>query len=116
MIANRRATTDDLDSMLQALAQEEGYTPSASGDPLPGAERAKIAAFLTREDRAAWIAVDDDARQFGLVMCRFRDLSVPGTETTNAHVLELNRKMGYREIRRGPIWDEIERVSLVKDL
>ena len=25
-------------------------------------------------------------------------------------------KLGYREIRRGPIGDEIERVSLTKDL
>ena len=32
------------------------------------------------------------------------------TETTNAHVVELNLKMGYHVIRRGPIWDEVERV------
>ena len=32
------------------------------------------------------------------------------------HVIELNHKLGYREIRRGPIWDEIVRVSLVKYL
>ena len=38
------------------------------------------------------------------------------TEQTNAHVLELNRKMGYVEVRRGPIWDEVSRVSLVKRL
>ena len=38
------------------------------------------------------------------------------TETTNGHVIDLNLKMGYREVRRGPIWDEVERVSLVKDL
>ena len=38
------------------------------------------------------------------------------TEEENSHVLELNRKLGYREIRRGPIWDEVIRVSLVKDL
>ncbi len=35
---------------------------------------------------------------------------------SNQHVIELNHKLGYREIRRGPIWDEIVRVSLVKDL
>ncbi len=38
------------------------------------------------------------------------------TEEQNTHVLELNRKIGYREIRRGPIWDEIIRVSLIKTL
>lgn len=38
------------------------------------------------------------------------------TEQTNAHVLELNRRMGYAEVRRGPIWDEVPRVSLVKRL
>ena len=38
------------------------------------------------------------------------------TEVSNHHVIELNRKLGYREIRRGPIWDEVVRVSLVKDL
>ena len=38
------------------------------------------------------------------------------TELSNPHVIELKRRLGYREIRRGPIWDEIVRVSLVKDL
>lgn len=38
------------------------------------------------------------------------------TEETNAHVVELNRKLGYVEARRGPIWDDIVRVSLVKQL
>ena len=38
------------------------------------------------------------------------------TEETNPHVLALNEKMGYREIRRGPIWDEVVRVSLVKEI
>jgi hypothetical protein len=32
------------------------------------------------------------------------------------NVLALNRKMGYREVRRGPIWDEVVRVSLVKQV
>ena len=49
---------------------------------------------------------------------RMRDMSMlyTHTELTNTHVIELNRKLGYREIRRGPIWNEIVRVSLVKDL
>jgi hypothetical protein len=38
------------------------------------------------------------------------------TEETNPHVLELNKKLGYVEVRRGPIWDEVVRVSLVKTL
>lgn len=38
------------------------------------------------------------------------------TEETNPHVVELNHKLGYREVRRGPIWDDIVRVSLIKQL
>jgi len=36
------------------------------------------------------------------------------TEECNAHVIEMNLKLGYHEVRRGPIWDETVRVSLVK--
>jgi ribosomal protein S18 acetylase RimI-like enzyme len=38
------------------------------------------------------------------------------TEERNTHVIEMNLKLGYREVRRGPIWDEIVRVSLIKRL
>jgi ribosomal protein S18 acetylase RimI-like enzyme len=38
------------------------------------------------------------------------------TEERNDHVLAFNLKLGYREVRRGPIWDELVRVSLVKDI
>jgi hypothetical protein len=38
------------------------------------------------------------------------------TEERNEHVIALNKKLGYHEIRRGPIWDEIVRVSLIKSL
>ena len=38
------------------------------------------------------------------------------TEETNNHVIELNEKIGYQEVRRGPIWDEVIRVSLIKQL
>ena len=34
----------------------------------------------------------------------------------NQHVIRLNLKLGYQEVRRGPIWDDRERVSLVKYL
>ncbi len=36
------------------------------------------------------------------------------TEETNYHVIELNHKLGYQEVRRGPIWDDVIRVSLIK--
>ena len=38
------------------------------------------------------------------------------TEEENAHVIALNLKLGYFEVRRGPIWDEIPRVSMIKHL
>lgn len=38
------------------------------------------------------------------------------TEERNGHVIELNHKLGYREVRRGLIWDEAVRVSLIKRL
>ncbi|MFK7691213.1 hypothetical protein [Paenibacillus sp. HJGM_3] len=38
------------------------------------------------------------------------------TEETNPHVIELNEKLGYRTVRRGPIWDDVIRVSLIKPL
>jgi ribosomal protein S18 acetylase RimI-like enzyme len=44
------------------------------------------------------------------------DLIYTHTEETNTHVIELNKKIGYQEVRRGPIWDEIIRVSLIKKL
>lgn len=33
-----------------------------------------------------------------------------------SHVIALNRQLGYCEVRRGQLWDEAERVSLVKRL
>ena len=38
------------------------------------------------------------------------------TEIQNQHVIELNQKLEYDVVRIGPIWDEILRISLVKDL
>jgi ribosomal protein S18 acetylase RimI-like enzyme len=38
------------------------------------------------------------------------------TEETNSHVIVLNQKLGYKEVRRGPIWDNIVRISLIKHL
>lgn len=36
------------------------------------------------------------------------------TEEQNNHVIELNKKLGYKEVWRGPIWDHIVRISLIK--
>ena len=38
------------------------------------------------------------------------------TEKSNSHVVRMNLNLGYRIVREGTMWDEIERVSLVKDL
>jgi len=36
------------------------------------------------------------------------------TEEKNQHVIELNKKLGYEVVRKGPIWVEVVRVSLIK--
>jgi ribosomal protein S18 acetylase RimI-like enzyme len=54
------------------------------------------------------LTIENEARRRGMSMVYTH------TETTNAHVIELNRKLGYQIVRVGPIWDEIERTSLVK--
>jgi ribosomal protein S18 acetylase RimI-like enzyme len=38
------------------------------------------------------------------------------TEAVNHHVVELNEKLGYTQIRTGPLWDEVTRTSLIKNL
>jgi GNAT superfamily N-acetyltransferase len=54
--------------------------------------------------------VEDEAlrRQVGAIYTH--------TEAVNEHVITLNKKLGYTEIYRGPMWDEIERVALLKHL
>lgn len=44
------------------------------------------------------------------------DLIYTHTEEKNDHVIELNEKIGYQVVRRGPIWDDVIRVSLIKKL
>lgn len=66
MLVLRRADAADLDFLVHADLQEEGYTRS-----------------------------EDEERE---------------------SAAEHREKMGYREIRRGPIWDEVVRVSLVKEV
>ena len=178
MIVIQRAEACDVPFLVWVFQLGEGYSDT---EPAPADARLeqRMAEFTTSPDKAAWVAIGDGEPRVGLVMCRFRDLSVEGletpgipffldlpdpfftpdarfcevfelwvapevrrrgigtrlkgelegesrrrgirliythTETTNPHVIDLNFKMGYREIRRGPIWDEVERVSLVKDL
>ena len=69
----------------------------------PACRRQGLATKLKRQ-------LERESRRRGLSMVYTH------TELSNPHVIDLNRKLGYREIRRGPIWDEIVRVSLVKDL
>ena len=52
--------------------------------------------------------IEEEARQRGICMIYTH------TEAANPHVVELNRKLGYQEIRCGPLWDDVPRVSLVK--
>ena len=47
---------------------------------------------------------------------RLRDVKLIYTHTAIEHVVQMNLKLGYREVRRGTMWDETIRVSLVKDL
>jgi ribosomal protein S18 acetylase RimI-like enzyme len=55
-------------------------------------------------------AAESDAKERGVA------LIYTHTEATNDHVLTLNANLGYKEVRRGPIWDEVIQVGLVKNL
>ena len=50
--------------------------------------------------------------------CRERGVGMiyTHTEEQNLHVIALNERLGYLQVRRGPIWDEVVRVSLIKRL
>ncbi|MCL5996206.1 MAG: GNAT family N-acetyltransferase [Chloroflexi bacterium] len=67
----------------------------------PAYRRRGLASALKRQ-------VEDESRQRGIGMIYTH------TRERNAHVVELNRKLGYVEVRRGPMWDDVARVSLVK--
>lgn len=49
---------------------------------------------------------------------KYRDIHLvySYTEATNAPVLNMNKKLNYKEVWRGPIWDGIVRVAFVKHL
>ncbi|HEY9843390.1 MAG: N-acetyltransferase family protein [Candidatus Sericytochromatia bacterium] len=53
-------------------------------------------------------ALEDEARRRGV------DAMYTQTESENHHVIALNQKLGYAEMYRGPMWDTIERVGLLK--
>ncbi len=52
--------------------------------------------------------IEEEARRRGMKMIYTH------TEAANLHVIEMNRKLGYQEVRCGPIWDAVPRVSLIK--
>ena len=67
------------------------------------------------ERRRGWAAALK--RQLEAETCR-RGIGAIYTHTLeqNVVVVELNLKLGYHVVRRGPIWDEAVRVSLIKTL
>ena len=56
------------------------------------------------------IEAENEARRNGL------EAIYTHTKASNEDVIALNVRLGYREIRRGPIWDNTIRVSLLKNL
>ena len=177
----RKAESADIDFLVKIDLKDEGGTSTYMEDW--GAEdyaqhREKIAAFVSSEDKAAWVCEDAEAgRLVGMILWRFRNrlrenfeewsifkqidaalfpadgafcemfqlwvapdyrrrglatrfkqqaetesrrrgvkLIYTHTEERNAHVIAMNHKLGYREARRGPIWNAIIRVSLIKPL
>ncbi|WP_442600753.1 GNAT family N-acetyltransferase [Paenibacillus sp. KN14-4R] len=54
--------------------------------------------------------IECEAKSYGV------NLIYTHTEEENGHVIELNRKLGYQEVRRGTIWDQVVRVSLIKQV
>ena len=181
MFTLKEATSADLDFLVAVDLEDEGcastYMESWGAQEL-AEHRAKIAAFLSDDDKAAWVGEDTDTGALvGTTLWRFRNrlretfegwsifpeldaslfppdgafceifqlwvapefrrrglatslkrhaeaeslrrgvsLIYTHTEERNTHVLAMNHKLGYHEIRRGPIWDEIVRVSLIKPL
>ena len=54
------------------------------------------------------VAFEEDARGRGV------GAIYTHTAATNESALRLNARLGYNEIRRGPVWDDVVRVSLLK--
>jgi ribosomal protein S18 acetylase RimI-like enzyme len=184
MFTIRPADLSDLDFLVETDLLNEGYTPTPDEAPLTDEERAahreKIAAFVTVQTEAGWVAIDAGTDQrVGMILARFRDRSnelpteanlflfrflddslfpadgrfceifqlwvnpqyrrrgiatrlkkeveaetrrrgmgmiYTHPEETNTHVVEMNLRLGYQQVRCGPIWDEVPRISLVKSV
>ena len=181
MLTLRKAALTDLDFLVEVDLLDEGCESTYMetwGAQERAEHREKIAAFISDEDKAAWVWEDTAAdRPIGMILWRHRNrlyeifegwsifpqldvglfpadgafceifqlwiapdyrrrglatnlkqqaeieslrrgvlLLYTHTEERNTHVLAMNLKLGYREVRRGPIWDEIVRVSLIKPL
>jgi ribosomal protein S18 acetylase RimI-like enzyme len=185
MLVLRKAIDADLDFLVETDlavdredAPDEPDEPATWNDTERATHRAKIASFITDEDKGAWVYEDtQDGARAGMILFRFRDreheprneandflfrcidahhlppdgrfceifqlwvappyrrrglatrlkqqaevesrqcglrLIYTHTCASNPHVIQLNLKLGYREIRRGPLWDDVVRVSLVK--
>ena len=54
------------------------------------------------------VAFEEDARARGV------GAIYTHTAASNESALRLNARLGYKEIRRGPMWDDVVRVSLIK--
>ena len=67
----------------------------------PAYRRQRIATRLKQQ-------IEEETRRRGMCMIYTH------TEARNEHVIELNRKLGYRPVRTGPLWDDVPRTSLVK--
>ncbi len=181
MLLLREAVPGDLDFLVAIDLKDEGVTlPHLAGaGPEELAEhRHKIAAFISDDDKAAWVYEDVETKRIiGLTLWRYRNrlsekfegwsifphlstdlfpanggfceifqlwvapeyrrqglatclkqqtevaavqhgvtLMYTHTEEGNNHVIEMNLKLGYSEVRRGPMWDNVVRVSLIKQL
>lgn len=89
---------------------DESYF-SKSGDMLsiyhlwvaPTKRRRGIATLLKNE-------VEDLAEEKGILTIYSH------TEVSNQKVIDLNQQLGYRVVRIGKIWDNVARVSMIKDL
>ncbi len=179
MLMLREAVPSDLDFLVAIDLKDEGVTlpHMAQAGPEELAEhQSKIAAFISDNDKAAWVYEDTETnRLIAITLWRYRNrlsenfegwsifpqlpanlfpadggfceifqlwvspdyrrqglatrlkqqaevealrrgtrLMYTHTEARNLHVIELNLKLGYREVRRGPMWDEAVRVSLIK--
>ena len=181
MLMLREAVPSDLDFLVAVDLKDEGVTlphMAQAGTEELAEHRSKIAAFISDNDKAAWVYEDTKTKRLiGIILWRYRNrlsenfepwsifpqlsvnlfpadggfceifqlwvapeyrrqglathlkqqaevearrrgvaLMYTHTEARNSHVIELNLKLGYFEVRRGPMWDEAVRVSLIKSL